>query len=287
MAQKGFVYEKNVATFLKRKNLVESSYNPAGASSDRPDLEIKYGSTRTPLGEGIFGVELKTDLASAGSLVFHYNRKTKTFEWGSVLAKDPKTGEIGPAKEKVFLKGIGTKKRAMAKVKQNWKQVPYNQTNRDKRWASAYGHVPLFERYTWDKENFPDIIQTIESDSIEKYYNLKDTHYLNVGTKGFYLLGAKDPMELNVDLAKRNKPLVPRWKDSNTTSMRLRVQPKDSTNAMKRQGTKNPLGGQGYQFTFELQFQGVKSSPYNITPITGGSVNINASRAVLPFGKVP
>jgi hypothetical protein len=94
-------------------------------------------------------------------------------------------------------------------------------------------------------------------------------------------------MGLNTDLAKRNKPLVPRWNVSNRTTMRIRVQPKGSTSAMKRQGTKNPLGGQGYQFTFELQFQGVKSSPYNIAPISGGSVNINASKAVLPFGKVP
>lgn len=287
MAQKGFVYEANVAKFLKRKNLIESGYSPAGASSDRPDLEIKYGSKRTSLGAGIFGVELKTDLASAGSLVFHYNRKTKKFEWGSVDAKDPETSEIGPAKEKVFLKGIGIKKRAMSKIKQKWKDVPYNQKNRDKGWENAYGHVPLFERYTWDKENFPDIIQTIESDTIEKYYNLKDTYYLNIGTHGFYLLGSTDPMELNKDLAKRNKPLVPRWNVSNRTTMRLRVQPKGSTHAMKRQGIKNPLGGQGYQFTFELQFQGVKSSPYNIAPISGGSVNINASKVVLPFGKVP
>ena len=90
-----------------------------------------------------------------------------------------------------------------------------------------------------------------------------------------------------MDLAKRGKTLVPRWNTSNRTQMRIRVQPKGSTSAMKRKGTKDPLGGQGYQFTFELQFQGVTSSPYNLAPIRGGSVNIITAKAVLPFGKVP
>ena len=129
MAQKGFLYERNCAIFLRRKKLVPQGYSPAGASSDRPDLEIKYGNKMTGLGRGIYGVELKTDLASAGSLVFHYNRKTKNFEWGSTLAKDPETGEMAPAKEKEFLKGIGSRKKAMSKIKTKWRDVPYNQKN--------------------------------------------------------------------------------------------------------------------------------------------------------------
>ena len=51
MAQKGFVYERNCARFLRTKKLVSAGYSPAGASSDRPDLEIKYGNKifQTPL----------------------------------------------------------------------------------------------------------------------------------------------------------------------------------------------------------------------------------------------
>lgn len=288
MSQKGFDYEKKAHTFMVKSKLALKADSPAGASSDKPDLILKYGDRSSPLGKGKYGVELKTDLASAGSLVIHYNRRAKKFQWGSIDVRDPETGEIGEAKEKRFLKDLGTRYNAMSKIRQNWREEPYNQMNRDKEWERLYGEIPLNERYQWDKENFSDIIVPVPSNTIEKYYNLKKTHYLNIGKNyGFYLLGSSDPMKLNEILKIQGKPLIPRWNVSNKTIMRIRVQPKKSINAMKRQGTRNPLGGQGYQFTFELQFRSVKPSPYNIAPIqsiTKTSVLLSESSAVLPWG---
>lgn len=283
MSQKGFIYEDKTWAFLLKTNRTTRSDRPAGASSDKPDLIIKIGDKTTKLGNGKHGVELKTDLASAGSLVFHYNRKNNKFEWG----------DTGGNKEKVFLKELGDSKRIMPTINRTWHpNEPYNQANRDQQWLDWYGNVPLFERYQSDLENFRDIIKPVPPDTIEKYYNLKDTNYLNIGSHGFYLLGASDPAGLNDRIAHMNKrrkkqmPPIPRWNVSNRTQLRCRVQIKGSRSAMKAKGTKDPMGGQGYQFTFELQFQGVTSSPYNIAPIasmTKTTVLLSEKNAVFPW----
>ena len=42
MAQQGFEYERNTATFLKKHKLVKPSFQPAGAGHGRADLEVFY-----------------------------------------------------------------------------------------------------------------------------------------------------------------------------------------------------------------------------------------------------
>ena len=272
MAQKGFIYEANVAKFLKKHGMIKPGYTPAGASSDRPDLDIFYGGVE-------YGCELKIGLASAGSLVLKYDSKTKQYAFNPIDKNDV---------EKIFLKGVAEKNQISTKLKNKWRKVPYLQDPRDKKWLNNYGHVPLKERYEYDLATHPDVKIPISSTTIERYYNSKKTYYLNVGTHGFYLLGAKDPMGLNKDLKARGLATIPRWKDSHKAIMRVRVQSKGMTKAIANEKrTKNPAGAQGYQFTFELQFQSLTASPYNIGPVRGSSVNIIGKKAVLPFGKVP
>ena len=94
-------------------------------------------------------------------------------------------------------------------------------------------------------EMFKDIKGEIPAAKIEQYYNKKDTYYVNVGTHGFYLLGAKNPLKLSG---------IPRFSKSAKATYRARVQYKGKDN---------------YQFTFEMQFSipSAKKSPYNIAPV--------------------
>lgn len=265
MAQEGFLYETNAAAALKKRNWVKSDYTPAGASSDRPDLDLYINGKE-------YGCELKKDLASAGSLVIKYNNTTDSFSFG----------DVGKEKEKIFMKELGEMNRVLTVIKQRWRSKLWIAEDRDaawlKRWSNS-GRPSLRERYNQDLKNCPDIYFALPSDTIEKYYNLKDTYYLNVGTHGFYLLGSSDPANLNPAA----NPKIPRWKDKHTAVLRIRIQSKGVTKAEeaeKRAG--KPTGAQGYQITMEIQFKSVQKSPYNIAPVNKGSAVITESKIILP-----
>ena len=265
MAQEGFLYEQNTARALKKKNWVKPNYTPAGASSNRPDLDLFVGGKE-------YGCELKKDLASAGSLVIKYNNSTNTFSFG----------DVGSEKEKIFMKELGELNRVLLIIKQKWRKKLWIAEDRNetwlKRWSDA-GRPTLRQRYEQDLENCPDIYFSLPSNTIEKYYNLKDTYYLNVGTHGFYLLGPTDPAKLNVAA----KPKIPRWKDKHTAVLRIRIQSKGVTKAEETEKrTGKPTGAQGYQITMEIQFKGVQKSPYNIAPVNKGSAVINEQQIILP-----
>ena len=263
MAQKGFLYEENVAKALKKKNWVKSDYKPAGASSDRPDLDIFIDGKE-------YGCELKKNLASAGSLVIQHIGNKK-YEFGDTSGKE----------EKEFLKSIGMKAGVMRAIRSQWKVEPFIQETRDEEWVARVrkSGLSLRERYSHDLKYCKDILFTLPSSAISDYYNIKKTYYLNVGTHGFYLLG-KDPAGLN----KYAKPKIPQWKDMHTAILRVRIQSKGVTNAAaleKSRGWPSP-GPQGYQITMEMQFKNVRPSPYNIGPVSGKSATINQSKIVLP-----
>lgn len=268
MAQEGFLYESNVADCLKDYGLVSKNYIPAGASSDRPDLDLLVNGKE-------YGCELKKDLASAGSLVLKYNNGNGSFEYG----------ETKGAKEKEFMKGLGVNNNVLLAIKSKWRKKLWIAEDRDARWLQRWkkaGEPNVEERYRQDLANCPDIFFPLPSDTIEKYYNLKDTYYLNVGTHGFYLLGAKDPAKLNVGVS----PKIPRWSRSHQAVLRIRIQSKGITKALQNEkNTKKPTGAQGYQITMEIQFKSVVGSIYNIGPVTKGSANIIKSQISLPKKK--
>jgi hypothetical protein len=265
MAQEGFLYETNTAKALMKRNWVKTDYRPAGASADRPDLDLYINNKP-------YGCELKKDLASAGSLVIKYNNTTNGFSFG----------DVGEEKEKMFMKDLGEMNRVLNAIKQKWRNKLWIAEDRDanwlKRWSNS-GRPSLRERYNQDLKNCPDIYFAIPNDTIEKYYNIKDTYYLNVGTHGFYLLGAKDPANLN----SAAKPKIPRWKDMHAAVLRIRIQSKGVTKAEEMEKrTGKPTGSQGYQITMEIQFKSVMKSPYNIAPVNKGSAVIVESKIILP-----
>ena len=264
MAQEGFLYEENVAKALIKKNWVKKTYKPAGASSDRPDLDLLIDGEE-------YGCELKKDLASAGSLVIHHLG-------GGKYA----FGDTEGSAEKEFLKGLGEKAKVLQAIKNKWKKEPFIQTNRDDKWIAKVrkSGLTLKERYDSDLKNCRDIIFPLPASTISSYYNLKDTFYINVATHGFYLLGRKDPAGLN-DHA---DPKIPLWDNNHTAVLRIRIQSKGVTKATedeKRKGWPS-AGAQGYQITMEIQFKSVSKSPYNIGPILGKSATIDEKSIVLP-----
>jgi hypothetical protein len=283
-AQQGFAYEREVAKTLKKYGWVKPTYSPAGAASDRPDLDILFEGKE-------YGCELKLGLASAGSLVIHHLGMGK-YAYGDTDGDE----------EKEFLKGLAEKVDMLSVIERKWRRkstfthpsdqhlnYPLLQKDKTADWAAKmenarvhYGY-DLRTRYILDKEQCPDIYFQMPSDTISKYYNLKYTHYLNVATHGFYLLGISDPARINRDKFGTEK--VPLWDDCHTCVMRVRVQSKGVTKAEqaeKRLGYVKAGAGQGYQFTMELQFKNLTASPYNIGPIFGKGPTIDESKLKLP-----
>lgn len=264
MAQEGFLYEENAAKALIKKNWVKKDYKPAGASSDRPDLDLLVGGKE-------YGCELKKDLASAGSLVIHH-----------LGGKKYAFGDTEGSKEKEFLKGLGLDANVLQAIKNKWTKEPFIQNNRDAKWVARVRKtgLNLKERYDYDLKNCRDIYFPLPASTISSYYNLKDTYYINVATHGFYLLGKKDPAGLN----KHADPKIPLWDNNHTAVLRIRIQSKGVTKATEEEKRKGwPFAGaQGYQITMEIQFKSVTKSPYNIGPIMGKSATIDEKNIVLP-----
>lgn len=266
MAQQGFLYEENVAKALKNLNWVSPSYAPAGASADRPDLDLLINGVE-------YGCELKKDLASAGSLVIHHlgNKKYAL-------------GDTGGNVEKEFLAEIAEDAGVLTAIKNKWKVEPFIQKERDGEWVERVRKtgLDLRQRYQSDLKNCRDIFFDIPPTTISKYYNIKKTYYLNVATHGFYLLGTKDPARLNQYKSGSDK--IPNWDTMHKAVLRVRIQSKGVTKALNAEKSKGwpSTGAQGYQITMEIQFKSVKQSMYNIGPIKGKTAVIDENKIVLP-----
>jgi hypothetical protein len=247
--QQGFLYENNAVKFLKKKKLVESSFVPAYAKSDVPDLVIKSNGTAV-------NVELKISAASGGSLVLKYDLSKKKWSFGDISPED---------EEKMFLANLATEVGALREINKQWKLMP-SKTDPQR--------TAVKPNYDVDRKKFREIRKSIPATNMEDYYNKKKTYYLNIGSHGFFLLGGTDPNRLNARLKKAGMKPIPRFGTSATLDYRVRVQPKST-------------GGKTYQFTFELSFRiPVNSkSPYNIAPLSGkkGDVTVLENNFSNPF----
>lgn len=235
MAQEGFEYEKNVYNALSAYGI--STGELAGASHDKPDLTVKLGRLSA-------GVELKNQPTAAGSLVLQYYDG----EW-----------HFGPTDdnpEKVFLEGVGKGANVLEYLNKHWKN-PSLQYQNGKKIYIGYKPAQYKKAYQSDLKKFGNVYIDVPNSVISKYYAKKDTPYLNVGNKGFFIFGTKDPLSLKTLARKNGLPAIPVFSNpsSATTKIRVRVQDKSG----------------GYQFSFTLQFSGVSDSPYNLGPLLKGS----------------
>ena len=257
-AQQGFVYEENSTKFLKKFDLSDGI--TAGASHTRPDLMLTVRGEKA-------GCELKISPTAGGSLVIKAYANSKP-HW--------RFGEIEHDEtEKRFLADLAKSAGVLDEINRKWSIPIYNISDRSTIWESQMLKIPLRERYEFDLKTCPDIKMVLPANAMTKYYNLKDTYYINVGTHGFYLLGNKDPLGLNDQMRAQKKPIVPKFEDVCKITARVRCQSKGVTKADADEKSRGRIGAQGYQFTFTIEFSLPKgTSPYNISAIDGKSVRI-------------
>lgn len=263
MAQQGFVYEENATKFLKQFKLSDGI--TAGASHTRPDLMLTVRGKEA-------GCELKISPTAGGSLVIKaYANSVPHWRFGEIDHDET---------EKQFLVDLAKTSGTLDQINRKWSTPIYNVEDRTPAWEKQMLKIPLRDRYNSDLKTCPDIKLELPSASMTKYYNLKKTFYINVGTHGFYLLGNSDPLGLNERLRKAGKPLIPKFEDVCKITARVRCQSKGVTKADAQEKSKGRIGAQGYQFTFTIEFSVPKgSSPYNIAPISGTDVKIIESKA--------
>jgi len=231
-AQQGFQYEINAVKVLKPMGIVPKNFTPAGAGSDIPDLMIQRAGKEA-------GCELKISPgASGGSLVIKYANGKWYFD-------EPKPNE----EEKIFIRDLAMRYGVVDAINKKWKNEPYKFSKKPEL-RDEIKDLDKRAIYAKELKRFEEIKAEIPATNIEQYYNKKKTYYMNVGTTGFYLLGASNPLKFKG---------VPRFSQAATLGYRARVQAK---------------GGGNYQFTFEMSIRSVKKSPMNIAPIKGKSVSI-------------
>jgi hypothetical protein len=257
-AQQGFIYEENATKYLKRFKLSDGI--TAGASHTRPDLMLTVRGKEA-------GCELKISPTAGGSLVIKaYANKKPHWQFGDVDHDET---------EKIFLMDLAKQAGVLDEINRKWNIPVFNIADRTKDWERQMLKIPLRERYATDLKMCPDIKMILPSNAMSKYYNLKKTYYINVGTHGFYLLGNQDPLGLNARMKASGKPLIPKFEDVCRITARVRCQSKGVTKADAAEKSKRVIGAQGYQFTFTIEFALPKNTtPYNIAPISGTSVSI-------------
>jgi hypothetical protein len=142
--QKGFEYEKNLYTELKGKGIAGGNL-PAGAESDRPDLEIKLVKDPNTKTEGC---ELKLSPTAGGSLVMKYTDG----KWYFDPAAEKK-------KEKKFMMEVAKKANLLREMNErgtygtNWRKGVPNLTN------TSSGRKVLAEGFTNKRQAYEDDIK--------------------------------------------------------------------------------------------------------------------------------
>ena len=193
-AQEGYEYEKKAFKALDKYNLVTGE--PAGPNNDKPDIQLEVGREKA-------GLELKMAPTAAGSLVMKYYDG----KW-----------HFGPTEnhaEKEFLEAIGKKVKVLDLMNKEWKHPSLQYKGSSKIYVGAKNKQ---EAYKLDIAKFGargagDIRITVPNKVISDYYNTKNCEYLNVGTKGLFLLNREDPLDLNSKLLKIRQPRIPNFSD--------------------------------------------------------------------------
>jgi len=234
-SQEGFAYEQSVYKELKKLGIAAGG-PPAGAAHNRPDLEIKRKNMNA-------GVELKNQPTAAGSLVLQYSRGKWDF------------GPTSGNPEKEFLKKIGNSVKILDYLNKNWKNPALVYDGSKKTYPH---HASWREAYKSDLAKFGNEYVDVKNSVIADYYGKKQTPYLNVGNKGFFIFKkTNDPLRLQDIAARQKLPKIPVFSDSSSASTKIRVRVQDKSG--------------GYQFAFTLQFGNVINSPYNLGPLKKNS----------------
>ena len=177
-SNKGFLYEVSLIKSLRDQGFTVS--DPAGADSAKADLELTKGAKTIKF-------ELKEKLsADFSQMNFDFDTTRREF----YIDKSKPSAQKDAAKVMI---GIAEQYSIIPKANAHWKPK--------KNMPAKFTLKPnstLKERmvgYNLDQKRFPDkyLGQGFgPAQEVEKYYNAKDTYYIQIKGKGLYYMG-KDP----------------------------------------------------------------------------------------------
>tara|TARA_A100001201_G_C4088655_1_gene201352 strand:+ start:1518 stop:2324 length:807 start_codon:yes stop_codon:yes gene_type:complete len=254
MSRAGFKYEEDLIKKLLSFGLIPEGFEqPAGSDDSQPDITI-----RNVKGD-IAGVEVKLEENAAfgsGTLQFDVTAHlvTKKDPW-YIAEVDQYGNEIKESQD--LIAKMAKQVDLVKKVNQGWytknkKYVPYQIDQGTKLYKKYNVALPSkMDMFLSDQKNLPDIFVPCPATNIIDYYTKKDCHYIQIGNKGLYWFGKKDPLKISGKMAKFSP---------SESRFRVRFQPKGSR-------------GGSYRFAFELYCKGLTPSPVTLGKNlgTGGS----------------
>ena len=207
LANAGFQYEFDVIRSLRDKGFDVS--DPAGADNTKADLELKKASS-------IVKFELKEKLsADFAQMNFDFDTTSKQF----FIDKTKTTAKKEAAQTMI---GIAEEFDIIRQANEHW--------NPKKNMPAKFvvkSSAPFADRdkaRKLDIKRFPDkfLAKGIEAaQQVEKYYNSKDTYYIQIKGRGLYYMG-KDPEGYG----------CPRFSNSVTdSSIRIRIKTNSASKA--------------------------------------------------------
>ena len=177
-SNKGFLYEVSLIKSLRNQGFTVS--DPAGPDSNKADLELTKGTN-------VIKFELKENLgADFSQMNFDFDTTRREF----YIDKTKPSAQKDAAKVMI---GIAEQYSIIPKANAHWKP----KKNMPAKFTLKR-NTPLKERkvaYNLDQKRFKDkyLGQGFgPAQEVEKYYNAKDTYYIQIKGKGLYYMG-KDP----------------------------------------------------------------------------------------------
>ena len=179
----GFMYEDAIFRRCKELGLVPSSFTPAGAANDLPDLYL----TVAPDGRTKKNVKIEIKLDDKADFGQSGLKCRPGGQWYLDGQKSPEGEQM---------RKLLAAMRVPAIVQKEWGQfgVP-------KKFSAPKGGTRQMAArdYMSDRENFKDIMLTgpdaPKVQTLFQYYGTKQTHYIQIGGKGLYYM-AQDPANL-------------------------------------------------------------------------------------------
>ena len=226
-SNKGFIYESTLIKSLRNQGFTVG--DPAGPDSGKADLELTKGTN-------IIKFELKETLAADFSQMnFDFDTTRREF----YINKNKPSAQKDGAKVMI---GIAEQYGILAKANAHWQP----KKNMPAKFVLPKGS-PFKEKdksRKLDLKRFPDkyLGQGFgPAQEVEKYYNAKDTYYIQIKGKGLYYMG-KDPEKYG----------CPRFSESCAdSSIRIRFKPNK-----KSEGT--------WSFLMALKIASLRPSPMDL-----------------------
>ena len=226
-SNKGFLYEVSLIKSLRNQGFTVS--DPAGPDSNKADLELTKGTN-------VIKFELKENLgADFSQMNFDFDTTRREF----YIDKTKPSAQKDAAKVMI---GIAEQYSIIPKANAHWKP----KKNMPAKFTLKR-NTPLKERkvaYNLDQKRFKDkyLGQGFgPAQEVEKYYNAKDTYYIQIKGQGLYYMG-KDPEKYG----------CPRFSESCAdSSIRIRIKTNSASKGR-------------WSFLMALKISRLRPSPMNL-----------------------